>query len=59
MTNRGVRNIEELDCDIDVHWLQKIAANESANIVTQLISGKVKKTQMGAITDAATSQVEI
>ena len=40
ITKRGVENIKSLDCDIQVHWLQKMVTNETANIVTELIRGK-------------------
>ena len=39
-------------------WLQKMAANETANIVTYLIGGKAKSNEMSPVTPAVTQAVQ-
>ena len=48
--------MKSLDCEIDMVWLQKMAANETANIVTYLIGGKAKSNEMNPVTPAVLTQ---
>ena len=49
-------HFHQLDCDINIEWLQKIATSETANIVTQLISGRVKGEHVTAAVESLEEQ---
>ena len=59
VTKRCVENVKYLDCDIEMSWLQKMAANETANLVSYLIGGKVKKEEMSPASPEAVNIAEI
>lgn len=40
VTERCEENLRYIDCDIKMEWLQKIAANETAALVTKLVTGR-------------------
>ena len=61
ITKRCAENVKSLDCDIDITWLQKIAANETANLVTHLIGGKIRSSDLSPMnpTHTAESQLDV